>query len=57
VASHFRGFYLSFETDQSPEQISEARPAPAPARLRSLKKQYDPDNVCRENSNIDPLGE
>jgi FAD/FMN-containing dehydrogenase len=24
--------------------------------LRELKKRYDPDNVFRDNFNIDPLG-
>ncbi len=57
LATHYRGLYLSFETDQSPERISEAWPAETLARLRMLKKQYDPDNVFRDNFNIDPLGE
>jgi len=57
LASHYRGLYLSFETDQSPERISEAWPAKSLDRLRTLKKQYDPDNVFRDNFNIDPFGE
>jgi alkanesulfonate monooxygenase SsuD/methylene tetrahydromethanopterin reductase-like flavin-dependent oxidoreductase (luciferase family) len=57
LASHYRGLYLSFETDESPERISEAWPAKSLDRLRTLKKQYDPDNVFRDNFNIDPLGE
>jgi FAD/FMN-containing dehydrogenase len=57
LATHFRGLYLSFETDQKPERVQEAWPAATLARLRALKKQYDPGNVFRDNFNIDPLGE
>ncbi|WP_433371894.1 LLM class flavin-dependent oxidoreductase [Actinoplanes sp. CA-142083] len=57
LATHFRGLYLSFETDQNPERIEEAWPTSVLNRLRTLKKQYDPANVFRDNFNIDPLGE
>ncbi|MET0522480.1 MAG: LLM class flavin-dependent oxidoreductase [Jiangellaceae bacterium] len=57
LATHYRGLYLSFETDQRPERISEAWPAETLGRLRMLKKRYDPDNVFRDNFNIDPLCE
>ena len=42
---------------QRPERIGEAWPPATLARLRELKKRYDPDNVFRDNFNIDPLGE
>jgi alkanesulfonate monooxygenase SsuD/methylene tetrahydromethanopterin reductase-like flavin-dependent oxidoreductase (luciferase family) len=57
MATHFQGLYLSFETDQRPERIAEAWPPATLSRLRTLKKQYDPANVFRDNFNIDPLGE
>jgi hypothetical protein len=55
LASHSSGLYLSFETDQRPERIGEAWPPATLARLLSLKRRYDPDNVFRDNFNIDPL--
>ncbi|MEU4419023.1 FAD-binding oxidoreductase [Actinoplanes sp. NPDC024001] len=52
LAPHFRGLYLSFETDQRPERLGEAWPPATLARLRELKRRYDPDNVFRDNFNI-----
>jgi alkanesulfonate monooxygenase SsuD/methylene tetrahydromethanopterin reductase-like flavin-dependent oxidoreductase (luciferase family)/FAD/FMN-containing dehydrogenase len=51
---HFRGLYLSFETDTRPERLSDAFPAATLERLRELKRRYDPDNVFRDNFNIAP---
>ncbi|WP_328463235.1 LLM class flavin-dependent oxidoreductase [Actinoplanes sp. NBC_00393] len=52
LAPHFRGLYLSFETDQSPERITEAWPPATLTRLRALKHRYDPQNLFRDNFNI-----
>ncbi|WP_092383760.1 LLM class flavin-dependent oxidoreductase [Micromonospora phaseoli] len=51
---HFDGLYLSFETDLNPKRLLDAFPAPVLERLRDLKRRYDPDNLFRDNFNIDP---
>ena len=54
LAPHFDGLYLSFDTDLRPERVSDAFPPPVLARLRSLKRRYDPANLFRDNFNITP---
>ena len=54
LAHHFDGLYLSFETDLRPERLRDAFPPPVLARLRELKRRYDPHNLFRDNFNIDP---
>lgn len=51
---HFDGLYLSFETDQRPERLADAFPGPVLARLRGVKREYDPTNLFRDNFNIAP---
>ena len=54
LAHHFDGLYLSFDTDLRPERVRDAFPPPVLDRLRQLKRRYDPDNLLRDNFNIDP---
>ena len=54
IYQHFRGLYLSFETDTRAERLGDAFPAATLERLRALKQRYDPDNVFRDNFNIAP---
>ncbi|MEV6341861.1 LLM class flavin-dependent oxidoreductase [Actinoplanes sp. NPDC051851] len=54
MAHHFEGLYISFETDLRPERIGEAWPPATLARLRDLKRRYDPGNLFRDNFNIKP---
>ena len=54
---HFDGMYLSFETDRSPARITDAFPPATLARLRDLKRRYDPGHLFRDNFTIDPRGE
>ncbi|GII04432.1 LLM class flavin-dependent oxidoreductase [Planobispora takensis] len=53
VAPHTDGLYLSFDTDPRPERLHDAFGANL-ARLRQVKRAYDPDNVFRSNFPIRP---
>jgi FAD/FMN-containing dehydrogenase len=52
MAHHFDGLYVSFETDRRPERLAEIYPAATLARLRDLKRRYDPEDVFRHNFSV-----
>ncbi|MBY8873780.1 LLM class flavin-dependent oxidoreductase [Micromonospora sp. PLK6-60] len=54
LGQHFDGLYLSFDTDLRPQRLGDAFPPRVLSRLRELKRRYDPDNLFRDNFNIDP---
>lgn len=52
MAEHFDGLYVSFETDPRPERLADAWPGATLARLRDLKRRYDPHDVFRHNFSV-----
>ena len=54
LRAHLDGLYLSFESGDRPGRISDAFPPATLARLRALKREYDPDNLFADNFNITP---
>jgi FAD/FMN-containing dehydrogenase len=51
------GVYVNFLADDSKARIHEAYPERTWARLRAIKRTYDPTNVFRVNSNILPAAD
>ncbi|WP_372459627.1 FAD-binding oxidoreductase [Agromyces cavernae] len=54
IAPHSSGAYLSFDTEQGDDAVEAAFPPATLARLRGLKRRFDPENVFRDNANITP---
>jgi FAD/FMN-containing dehydrogenase len=46
--------YVNFMGDEGADAVRDAYPPSTHARLRELKRRYDPDNVFRANHNIRP---
>jgi hypothetical protein len=46
--------YVNFMGDEGADAVRDAYPPSSYARLRELKRRYDPDNVFRANHNIRP---
>ena len=49
-----RGAYVNFLGEEGDEGVRAAYPDASWVRLRSVKRQYDPDNLFRLNQNIPP---
>jgi alkanesulfonate monooxygenase SsuD/methylene tetrahydromethanopterin reductase-like flavin-dependent oxidoreductase (luciferase family) len=51
---HLEGLYLSFESATGPDVVARAFPPAHLARLRELKRRYDPTGLFRDNFFVDP---
>jgi FAD/FMN-containing dehydrogenase len=47
--------YVNFLTSDRPERIHAAYPPATWNRLRAIKRQYDPENLFKQNRNIPPV--
>ncbi|WP_244928989.1 LLM class flavin-dependent oxidoreductase [Nocardioides sp. W7] len=54
LVPHLSGSYLSFETGTGPLWLERAFPPAHLARLRGLKRRYDPTGLFRDNFFIEP---
>ena len=57
LVPHLSGSYLSFETGTGPVWLERAFPPAHLARLRDLKRRYDPTGLFRDNFFIEPAAE
>ncbi|MDY0907949.1 LLM class flavin-dependent oxidoreductase [Microbacterium sp. CFBP9034] len=57
LAAHTAGMYLSFDSSDRPERIAEAFPPATLARLRAIKRRFDPDRVFRDNFAVEPAAD
>lgn len=55
LVPHLSGSYLSFETGTGPQWVERAFPPAHLARLRELKRRWDPTALFRDNFFIDPV--
>jgi hypothetical protein len=51
------GMYFSFESDHAPDRIVDAFPPTTLERLRSIKRQWDPDGVFTQNFDVGVLAD
>lgn len=54
VEAFAAGSYSNFLSDATPKEVAAIYPPATLARLRTLKKQYDPQNIFNQNFNILP---
>lgn len=57
LVPHLSGSYLSFETGVGSPWLERAFPPAHLARLRELKRRYDPTGLFRDNFFVDPAGD
>ncbi|WP_127481019.1 LLM class flavin-dependent oxidoreductase [Nocardioides pantholopis] len=57
LVPHLSGSYLSFETGTGPLWLERAFPPAHLARLRDLKRRYDPTGLFRDNFFIEPAAD
>jgi alkanesulfonate monooxygenase SsuD/methylene tetrahydromethanopterin reductase-like flavin-dependent oxidoreductase (luciferase family) len=57
LVPHLSGSYLSFESGTGPLWLERAFPPAHLARLRDLKRSYDPTGLFRDNFFIDPTAD
>jgi hypothetical protein len=57
LREHTSGLYLNFETDQRPQRLHDAFPEPTLTRLRTIKAQYDPDDVFDQVFSLAPAND
>ncbi|WP_134767634.1 LLM class flavin-dependent oxidoreductase [Nocardioides sp. 1609] len=57
LVPHLSGSYLSFETGTGPRWLERAFPPAHLARLRDLKRRYDPTGLFRDNFFIEPASD
>jgi hypothetical protein len=51
------GMYFSFESDHAPDRIVDAIPPATLERLRSIKRQWDPDRMFTQNFDVGVLAD
>ncbi len=56
IAAHGTGAYAGFLSSATPADVAEVFPPKTYARLASVKRAYDPDNVFHRNHNVPPRG-
>ena len=54
LTSHGSGAFVSFMGADDPESVAACYPAGTLARLRAIKRHWDPENLFRHNHNIAP---
>jgi FAD/FMN-containing dehydrogenase len=54
VAPHTDGAYAGYLGDEGGDRVRAAYPSATYARLATIKRRYDPDNLFRSNPNVPP---